>query len=252
MTHSENTPEARGPVHFATTHWTRVLASRGEAPEAREALSQLCADYYAPVVAFLKHETRSEDRARDLAHAFFERILEYHGLEGAHPARGRFRSYLLGALKHFRSHQRELESRAKRGGGAPHVPLESGSNDSDLVAVADPHSDPDAAVFDRAWGLCILGRALEQLARDARASGTFDAFEILKPWLSGNADSPTQTQAQAARKLGLSDGAFRLALHRLRRRFREEVKAEIAKTVPHPGEIPDELNHLITAVSRGT
>lgn len=252
MTHSENTPEARGSVHFATTHWTRVLASQGKAPEALHALSELCAEYYAPIVAVLRRETPSEDRARDLAHAFFERVLQQHSFDGAHPARGRFRSYLLGALKHFLSHQRQKESRAKRGGTTPHVPFESGEGDTDVIPVADPHSDLDAAIFDRAWGLHILAMALERLTLEARNSGTQHAFEVLKPWLSGDAESTGQTQSQAALQLGITDGAFRLALHRLRRRFREIVKAEIAKTVSHPDEVPDELNHLITAVSRGT
>jgi len=252
MTYSENTPEARGPVHFATTHWTRVLASQGKAPEALQALSELCAEYYTPVVAVLRRETRSEDRARDLAHAFFERVLQQQSLDGADPARGRFRSYLLGALKHFLAHQRQKESRVKRGGTTPHVPFESGECDTDVIPVADPHCDLDAALFDRAWGFHILGMALERLASEARTSGTQQTFELLKPWLSGDAESTGQTQSHAALQLGMTEGAFRLALHRLRRRFREIVKAEIAKTVSRPEEIPDELNHLITAVSRGT
>jgi RNA polymerase sigma-70 factor (ECF subfamily) len=240
---------ARGPVVFATTHWTRVLASRGQAPEAQQALSDLCATYYAPVVAVLRGECRSDDEARELAHAFFERILERHGLEGADPARGRFRSYLLGALKHFLSNRRLHARRTKRGGDAPHQPLDPSPNESDTPAIADASSLPDDAVFDRTWALSLLERAFDVLKREATQSGNLREFEVLKPWLTGDGEGAERTQSDAAQELGWSDGAFRVALHRLRRRFREVVKGEIAATVASPDDIADELRHLIHALA---
>jgi DNA-directed RNA polymerase specialized sigma24 family protein len=239
----------RGPVVFATTHWTRVLASRGQAPEAQQALSDLCATYYTPVVAVLRGECRSGDEARDLAHAFFERILERQGLDGADPARGRFRSYLLGALKHFLANRRLHARRTKRGGDAPHLPLEPSPNEPDTLSIADTSGLPDDAVFDRAWALSLLERAFDVLKAEAAQSGNSREFEVLKPWLTGDGEGAERTPSDAAQELGWSDGAFRVALHRLRRRFRDVVKGEIAATVASPDDIADELRHLIAALA---
>ena len=246
---SSETPSPRPPVIFATTHWTRVLASRGSAVEAREALSALCAAYYESVVAVLRGERRTDDQARDLAHAFFESVLEHHGLGGADPARGRFRSYLLGALKHFLANRREHEAREKRGGRAVHVPLDAPRpGDTETPSIPDPAAEPDAAAFDRAWALRTLERAFAVLTADAARSGDPASFEALKPWLIDDAEAAGRTQAQAAAALGWSDVAFRVALHRLRRRFREVVRAEVAGTVSDPADVADELRHLIVAL----
>lgn len=239
----------RGPVVFATTHWTRVLASQGQEPDAQAALSDLCATYYAPVVAVLRGQWRTDDEARDLAHAFFERILERHGLDGADPARGRFRSYLLGALKHFLANHHAHARRTKRGGDAPHQPLDPSPEDPDTPPITDASTLPEDTVFDRAWALSLLERAFTVLSREAAQSGSLREFEVLKPWLTGDGEGEGQTQADAANELGWSDGAFRVALHRLRRRFRDVVKGEIAGTVADPTDVADELRHLIAALA---
>ncbi len=241
-------PSPRGPVVFATTHWTRVLASQGRTTDAQQALSDLCAAYYAPVVAVLRGEFRADDQARDLAHAFFEGILERHGLDGADPSRGRFRSYLLGALKHFLGNQRLRAARSKRGANAPHAPLDPSPGETGSLENAGASSPPDAAVFDRAWAISLIERALAVVSREAAASGSLREFEALKPWLTGDGDLEGRTQASVATELGLADGAFRVALHRLRRRFRAATKAEIADTVSGPEEVADELRHLIAAL----
>lgn len=235
----------RDPVVFATTHWTRVLASQGRAPDAQQALSDLCAAYYAPVVAALRGEFRTDDQARDLAHAFFERILERHGLDGADPARGRFRSYLLGALKHFLANHRAHASRGKRGGGASHQPLDALPEPAEPMPMLKASAPPDSAVFDRAWALSVLEHAFATLAREATETGSLRELAALKPWLTGDGEAEGRTQAVVAAELGLTGGAFRVALHRLRRRFRDIVKAEIARTVADPGDVADELRHLI-------
>lgn len=248
-TEASGPPEAGGSATFVTTRWTQVVATRGDSIEARQALSDLCAAYYAPVIAFLRREGRDEDAARELAHEFFARILQGTAFDRADPARGRFRSYLLGALKHFLANRRVHGLRGRRGAGARHEPLPAETETDPALANALPAPGvpvPDA-VFDREWALSVLERALGALQREAEVAGDSRAFEALKPWLTG--DDPGTVQAEVATRLGLSEGAVRVAIHRLRRRFREAVKAEIAQTLHDPGEAADELRHLIAAVS---
>jgi RNA polymerase sigma factor (sigma-70 family) len=232
---------------FSTTHWTRILASRGNTPEARQALSDLCAAYYEPVLTFLRQSGQHEDAARDLAHEFFAGLLERHGLDGVDPVRGRFRTYLLGAVKHFLANRHASALRQKRGAGAPHEPLHVPSDTSPGLEIADPAALPPDASFDREWAVHVLDRALQLLRDDSEQQGNSAQFESLKPWLTGT--RPDLSQAQIARQLGLSDGTLRVAIHRLRRRFRELVKAEIAQTVNDPADVDQELQHLIAVLS---
>jgi RNA polymerase sigma-70 factor (ECF subfamily) len=232
---------------FVTTRWTQVINSRGDSPDARQALSDLCAAYYAPVVAFLRHEGRDEDTARELAHEFFAQVLERTSFDRADPQRGRFRSYLLGALKHFLANRRVHQLREKRGFGAIHEPLPQETDTTLSPGVADPASPSPDAVFDRAWALSVLERAFAVLTSESKQAGALRQFETLKPWLTG--DGTGRPQAEVARELGLNEGAIRVAIHRLRRRFREVVKAEIAQTVSEPADVADELRHLIAALS---
>lgn len=244
------TAESRPDDSFVTTRWTQVLASRGDSAEARQALSDLCAAYYAPAVAFLRREGRGEDAARELAHEFFAGVLERQSLSGATPQRGRFRSYLLGALKHFLSNHRLHDSREKRGGQVIHQPLagESDTSPGLETTIPDPAAPwPDAA-FDREWALNILGRAFEVMKRECAASDGLQEFETLKPWLTGGNDG--RSQAEAAGELGMSEGAVRVAIHRLRRQFRKLVRAEVAQTVDGPGDVDEEMRHLIEALSQ--
>ena len=245
MTSGEPTPHP--PSVFATTRWTRVLASRGDSPEAKVALSDLCAAYYAPVVAFLRREGRDEDAARELAHEFFAHVLERQSLGGADPARERFRSYLLGALKHFLGNRRVHELREKRGGEAAHLPLSTDTESAFAGGVA-PVTEPAADIlFDREWAKALLERALGTMQAEAEAQGNRREFDLLKPWLSGG--GADKKQADAAHDLRASEAAVRVAIHRLRRRFREVVKAEIAQTVAEPADVAGELQHLIAALS---
>jgi DNA-directed RNA polymerase specialized sigma24 family protein len=232
---------------FVTTRWTQVLASHGNSAEARQALSDLCGAYYRPVVTFLRSEGRDEDTARELAHEFFARVLERQSFSGADPQRGRFRSYLLGALKHFLANRRVHDSREKRGGGAVRERFNSETDTSLARTVPDPSAPSSDALYDREWALNILRRAFEIIRRECEHSGRQQEFETLKAWLTGESARPTQ--ADAARQLGMNEGAVRVAIHRLRRRFREQVKSEIAQTVSDPGEAAEEMRHLIAALS---
>lgn len=248
---------SRAPAAFVTTHWTRVLEARGDSPEAQAALGELCAAYYAPVLAFIRRGGRDEDLSRELAQEFFARLLARRGLDTVKPGRGRFRSFLLGAVKHFLADQRDRAQAAKRGGGVTALPLEAhftsdtthGGAGSASPQVADPATPVPDAFFDRQWALTILDHALAALAAEHHAAGKSALFETLKPWLTGDAEP--LSQADAARGLDMNEGAVKVAIHRLRKRFRGLVKAEIAQTVGTGGDVRAELEYLREVLARG-
>lgn len=231
---------------FHTTRWTLVRHATGHSAEGRQALSELCAVYYEPVVAFLRREGRTDDAARELAHAFFHQLLENPSLGGAAQGLGRFRTYLLGALKHFLAHERERAGRQKRGGGIISVSLDAGTDTTPGAVLADHHELPPDAFFDRQWALAVLERAFGTLERERIAAGKAGDFTRLKPWLTG--DAAHGDQAATARALGMSEGALKVAVHRLRRRFRELLKAEIAQTLDSPEAMEEEMRHLFAAL----
>lgn len=229
---------------FHPTQWTLVLRSRGDSEEARAALSDLCAAYYAPVVAFLRRDGRDDDAARELAHAFFAEVLE-SGVGSPDQERGKFRSYLLGALKHFLSRQRTMEKAEKRGGHAERIPLVTETDTSPgLPMPAAPEPEPELA-YDREWALTLIARALSAL--EAENAERADFFVALKPWLDA---TPAGPQAETAAILGMSETALKVAIHRLRTRFRELIRAEIAATVHHPDDTTEELRYLICIVTQ--
>lgn len=256
---SDSTPPktTRAPAAFVTTQWTRVLEARGDSPEAQAALGELCTAYYAPVLAFMRRGGRDDDAARDLTQEFFAKLLARRGLDTLERGRGRFRSFLLGAVKHFLADQYDRANAAKRGGGQTPLSLEAHAGDtthaksgmnSAFLQVADPAAPVPDAFFDRQWALTILDRALAALAAEHHAAGKAAQFETLKPWLTG--DTEQLSQADAARRLAVNEGAVKVAIHRLRKRFRELVKAEIAQTVGHNGDLQGELNYLLEVLSR--
>jgi RNA polymerase sigma-70 factor (ECF subfamily) len=237
----------RAPAAFVTTQWTRVLEARGDSPEARAALSDLCAAYYAPVFAFIRHNTQDEDAARDRTQEFFARLLSRQSLGAVNPERGRFRSYLLGAVKHFLADSRQREQRLKRGGGQQHESIEPGTDTSPGLQLPDAHAPSPDREFDRKWALTVLDRALAALDAEHRVAGKADQFDTLKPWLTGDAED--LSQADAARQLGLNESAVKVAIHRLRRRFRECIKAEIGQTLSDRSQVEEELGQLLAALS---
>ncbi len=229
---------------FHTTRWTLVRNARGASPEARQALSELCAGYYAPIVAFLRRDGRAPDAARELAHEFFAKVLADDAFGEVERGRGRFRSYLLGAVKHFLVNHRRDAAREKRGGGAEHVAIGVGTDTLPGVDIAATEGLAPDAVFDREWALAIVERALALLENESADRAHFAA---LKPWLTPAA-SP-KTQSEVAAQLGLSEGALKVAIHRLRRRFREIIRAEIAQTLHDPADLDDEMRHLVAALA---
>lgn len=230
---------------FRTTRWTGVLAARGESPEARQALRELCEAYYGPVEAFVRRYRGGRDDAGDLTQAFFAGLLEGDGLGGVERTRGRFRSYLLGAVKHFLADQAGRSSAEKRGGGQAPRSLD-GRPGREPHDVADPHGFPPDAFFDRQWALAVVARAMGVLEAEARGVEA-RRFEVLRRWLLA-AEGPASA-AEAARSLDMTDGAFKVAVHRLRKRFRDLVKDQIATTLDDPGSLQGELDYLIQALA---
>jgi len=236
---------------FAPTRWTQILQARGESAEAQAALGELCGAYWQPVFCFIRREGRDEETARDLTQEFFARLLARHGLDTVEPGRGQFRSFLLGAVKHFLADQHDRAQAAKRGGGHTLVSIEAGigPNTTTELQIPDPAGAVPDAVFDRQWALTLVERSLKVLAGEFAAAGKSEQFETLKPWLLGEVES--LSQADAARQLGLTEGAAKVAIHRLRKRFRELVKAEIAQTVGDAAQVQDELRYLLEVLSHG-
>ena len=242
-------PPISGPLgssRFRTTHWSVVLAAGGKTAGSREALAELCATYWRPVYGFVRRRGFDVHEARDLTQGFFTRFLERFDVEGLDPARGRFRSYLLAAVKHFVVNEQERERALKRGGGERGISL---SFDDDEAAELEPIDErtPEAD-FERQWALALLRTALERLRREQAFKGRGEQFELLKPTLAG--ESIEGGYAAVAEQLGLTSVAVKVAAHRLKNRYRELLLEELARTVELPQEIEDELHHLFRALER--
>lgn len=238
------------PGNFAPTRWTQVLRARGETAEAQAALGQLCEAYWQPVFDFIRRTGQADEPARDLAQEFFARLLARRRLDTVEPGRGRFRSFLLGAVKNFLADQHDRANAAKRGGGHKPISIEAGlgTDTTAQLQIPNPAGPVPDTVFDRQWALTLVERAAARLAADFAAEDNQAHFDALKPWLLGKV--PELSQAEAARQLGLSEGAVKVAVHQLRRRFRELVKAEIAQTVNDSSQVQEELRYLVEVLAR--
>lgn len=223
---------------FHRTRWTLVYRTRGHGDEARAALSELCAIYYEPVHAFVRHWSRNEGEARDLTHFFFADLLSRESLGEVDVSRGRFRSYLVGAAKHFLLKHRSGERAGKRGGGVNHVELPEDLASSDEVDLA----------FDRNWALALINRAVAALEGEMSAAGKGRQFEVLKPWLDGGAAGSLEV---AGSELGLNANALNVAIHRFRQRFLRIVRAEVESTTVNAEDAADEFRHLVDVLAKG-
>lgn len=230
---------------FATTRWTVVLAAgRKSTPQADVALEELCRTYWYPLYAFVRRQGHSKEDAEDLTQAFFARFLEKNYLEGLSGERGQFRAFLLASLKHFLANEWDRANRQKRGGGAAMLSLDW--QDAETRYHLDPADtlSPDR-LFDRTWAVTLLERVIIRLRQENNDEGRAAVFDTLKPYLMvGKGAIP---YAEAARNLGLSEGAVRVAVHRLRRRYRELLRDEIAQTLAPSGSVEDEMNALFAA-----
>ena len=250
LTARPTTPAStKSPGIFVTTQWTQVLATRGDSPEARQALSDLCAAYYTPVFILMRRASPSEEAARDLTQEFFARLLSRAGLGKVDPERGRFRFFLLGAVRHFLADVHDEQCRLKRGGGRVPVSLDAGTDTSPSLELADTTTPSPDLEFDREWAVTLLDRALDRLGREQAEAGGGEQFPALKPWLTG--DKQEVSQSDLAARLGMSEGALRVTLHRLRKRFRELVREEIASTVGNSTHVREEMGYLLEVLSQG-
>jgi RNA polymerase sigma-70 factor (ECF subfamily) len=215
------------------------------------ALGELCTAYWTPVFRFLRREGRTEDAARELTQEFFARILARDGFSSADRERGRFRSFLLGAVKHFLGDVRDRDRAAKRGGGVPPESLSADGN-TDTGAgfqIPDARADVPDTFFDRQWAFALMEHAFARLANEQATAGKAEQYRVLKPWLVG--ETAALSQADAAKALGMSEGAVKVAVHRLRKRFRELIRTEVAQTVPDSADADAELRYLVEVLAAG-
>src|SRR4051812_46288757 len=235
----------RGQTAFTATHWSVVLEAQGESPEAEEALERLCRTYWRPLYSFVRREGRGHEEAQDLTQGFFASLFERESLNAVRNEKGRLRSYLLKALKYFVADERRRTMAIKRGKGERLIPLDE-LTDDDRISM-EP-ADPITAemVYERRWALTVLERVLDRLKEEYRAVGNAALFDSLKELLP---DEPgAASQADIAAHLGMKENAVRQAFYRFRQRYQSILREEIAHTVATPGDIEDELRHLISVL----
>lgn len=238
---------AQSGAVFASTQWSMVLETRRDSAHRREALEQLCAAYWLPIYGYLRRRQHTAADAQDLTQGFFVYLLESDFLDRPDPAKGRFRGYLVGALKHFLGTHFERAGAQKRGGGMKFLDWAELDLEREFVALDQAAADPSAA-YERSWALTLLGRALTRLAEEQKGAGKLRMFEVLKPFLS---TTPTRGDYDdAAQALGSSRTTVAVWVHRLNARYAELVKLEVAATVQDPADVEQEMRHLAQALRR--
>jgi RNA polymerase sigma-70 factor (ECF subfamily) len=230
---------------FATTHWTVVLAAgQGRTPQADNALEELCRTYWYPLYAYVRRRGYTHEDAEDLTQGFFERFLERNYLEGLSSEKGRFRAFLLASLKHFLANEWDRAHCQKRGGDAPTLSLDWQGADSRYQINVPDDLSPDK-IYDREWALALLERVITRLRDECLAGEQSRLFDQLKPFLT--MDKAAVPYAQAAAELGLAEGAVRVAVHRLRKRYRGLLRDEITQTLADPAQVEEEMRTLLGA-----
>jgi len=214
---------------------------------SRRALEALCQTYWGPIYTFVRHEGHSAEDAEDLTQEFFARLLEKNYLEMVHPSKGRFRSFLLASLKHFLSNEWDKARAQKRGGGQTMIPIDYTLAESKYGVVEPADNLTAEKLFDRGWALTLLERVLARLREEHVRAGKIKVFEELKSTLAGERSSIPY--AQIAKELNKSEGAVKTSVHRLRQRYRELIRAEIAETVAMPDQVDEEMRSLFAALS---
>jgi len=234
-----------GPAAFTTTHWSVVLEAQGESPAAQEALEKLCRTYWRPIYSFVRRQGIGPAEAEDLTQGFFASLLEHRNLNAVRKEQGRLRSYLLGALKYFLGEERRRAMAIKRGKGQRLIPLEELRADERFaIEPADPVTAD--LIYERRWASTVLERVLNLLKDEYQIAGNVVLFDSLKQLLPGEPDAPPQKEVAA--QLGMTENAVRQAFYRFRQRYQSLLRGEIAHTVATPGDIEDELRHLIAVI----
>ncbi len=238
----------QGARDFRTTHWSLVAdAADSRAPGAEEALAELCRAYWSPLYVFVRSQGDNPDEARDMVQGFFAHFLEHRLYVGADRSRGRFRTFLMTSMRNYRTNLWRHTQRQKRGGGTETVPLDLAMTEEACQADLAQMSDPEV-LFDRRWAKAVLSRVLRRLEGEFREADQMDRYEAMKPLLGMSPkDGAMEPMAES---LGMNPGAFRTALHRFRRRYRDLFREEVASQVNDPRDVDDEIRHLIRALGR--
>ena len=244
--HSSKQTSAPGDI-FATTHWTVVLAAgRQRSPQADHALEELCRTYWFPLYAYVRRRGHTKEDAEDLTQSFFARLLEKNSFASLDSEKGKFRAFLLASLKHFLANEHDRASAQKRGGGVAPLSLDWQTADTQFQVADSNESSPDKS-FDREWALALLAKVIRRLQDECAADGKGKLFEQLKAFLTaGKAES---AQREVAAALGMEEGAVRVAVHRLRKRYRQLLRDEIANTLADSAMVDEEMRALFGAFS---
>lgn len=246
MTNGQTMHTLPGPSQFPTTRWTLVVAAGdSRRKEARSALSSLCENYWYPLYAYLRRRGYPADQAKDLTQEFFLRLLEGRYLDRADPEKGRFRSFILSSLKFFVADEEDRQRARKRGSGKV-VPLEF-SFGEERYQREPAHDETPERIFERRWALSVLDCVVERLRGEFVQHGRPEHFDRLKVFLLGQSDAP---YSALAREMNTSEGAVKVAIHRLRKRYRDLFRQEIADTVADPAEVEAELRYLAAVLTR--
>ncbi len=234
-------------AQFTTTHWSVVLAATREpSPRAAEALAELCRTYWYPLYAYVRRKGYEVADAQDLTQGFFARVLEKNYMGAVDRRKGKFRSFLLGSLEHFLAKEWTRAHRLKRGGGQTIIPLDG--SDTEQRYRSEPADNWTAErIYERRWALTVLEQAMSALEQEYSASGKQRLFEEIRPFISGEDEDISYSDLSA--RLEMNEGAVRTAVYRLRQRYGEAVRTEIARLVQRPEEIEEELRHLFAALS---
>jgi len=241
--------EQSGGADFTTTHWSVVMqAGDGDTPQAMQALETLCRSYWYPLYAYVRRNGHSPHDAQDLTQEFFARLLERKYIRHADRNQGRFRTFLLTSLKHFLINDWKKGNREKRGGGQKVLSLDEETAESRFATEPATAQPPDS-LYDRGWAAILLDRALAALRAEFEQSGKLDLFERLKVFVWGEKNA--LSYAAMAAQLGMTEGAVKVAVHRLRQRNGELLRAEVAQTVSTPAEVNEELRYLVSVIREG-
>lgn len=236
----------KGAAPFANTRWSVVLAAGGtETPVAREALGTLCEIYWYPVFSFLRRKGHDFEEAQDLTQGFFTRLLEKRDIRPAGPERGRFRSYLFAAVQHYVSNQHKQERAEKRGGKQVFLPLDFNTAEERYRTEPADHRTPEQA-YERRWALALLSRVMNQLREEYVARGHGELFDLVQFTISGSGEE--LPYHEIAKRLEMSEGMLRVAIHRLKQKYRALLRQAVADIVSSPEEIREEIQFLLSAL----
>ena len=234
-----------GPAVFATTHWSVVLKAQGESPAAEKALERLCHTYWRPIYGYVRRHGAGTQDAEDLTQGFFALLLERKDLNSVRKEKGRLRSYLLTSVKHFLADESRRALAVKRGKGQRLIPLDDIREGERIEAERCDHLTADQ-IYERRWAFTVLEQVMARLRGEYRSAGNLRFFEQMKKMLMDEPDRPSQ--AQIAAEFDMTENAVKQAFYRFRQRYQTLLREEIAHTVAIPGDVEDELRHLIAVV----